>query len=492
MTDGHGKSDSPIVPKKSPNKTQPKVAEGMEGRGLAKGNPLEQNARRTQGRSGCAPSALERIRQAAPRDRRQRLTALYHHVCEQERLREAYGGLKREAAPGIDGQTWRSYGEDLERNLRDLSDRLRRQAYRARPVCRAYIPRTDGRPRPIGLPALEDKIVQRAVGEVLNAIYEQEFLGFSYGFRPGRSAHDALDALSVGIATRKVNWVLDADIRGFFDALDQGWLRKFIEHRIGDRRIGRLIRKWLRAGVLEEGKRTRSEVGTVQGGSISPLLANIYLHYVLDLWVRRWRKREARGEVIVVRYADDFVVGFQHRLDAERFLADLRERLALFGLELQAGKTRIIEFGRFAASSRNRRGEGKPETFDFLGFTHICGQTRSGKFTVIRKTMRTRRQAKLQEIRAELRRRMHEPVPQVGAYLRSVVAGHVRYYGVPMNSHSLSAFRREVSRLWWKALNRRSQKRSITWPRMGRLVERWLPPARICHPYPWVRLGVTT
>jgi group II intron reverse transcriptase/maturase len=339
---------------------------------------------------------------------------------------------------------------------------------------------------------LEDKIVQRAVGKVLNAIYEQEFLGFSYGFRPGRSAHDALDALSVGIATRKVSWVLDADIRGFFDALDQGWLMKFIEHRIGDRRIGRLIRKWLRAGVLEEGKRTCSEVGTVQGGSISPLLANIYLHYVLDLWVRRWRKREARGEVIVVRYADDFVVGFQHRLDAESFLADLRERLTLFGLELQAGKTRIIEFGRFAAPSRNRRGEGKPETFDFLGFTHICGQTRSGKFTVIRKTMRTRRKAKLQEIRAELRRRMHEPVPQVGAYLRSVVAGHVRYYGVPMNSHSLSAFRREVSRLWWKALNRRSQKRSITWPRMGRLVERWLPPARICHPYPWVRLGVIT
>jgi RNA-directed DNA polymerase len=492
MMNGYGKSDSPIVPKKSPNKASQGAAEGMEGRGLAKGNPLEQNAPRMQGRESGAPSALERIREAARKDRKQRFTALYHHICDPDRLKVAYLGLKRDAAPGIDGETWRSYGEDLETNLRGLSERLRRGAYRARPVQRAYIPKADGRQRPIGLPVLEDKIVQRATVEVLNAIYEQDFLGFSYGFRPGRSQHNALDALSVGIFTKKVNWVLDADIRGFFGTLDHGWLVRFIEHRIGDRRIVRLIQKWLKAGVLEEGSRTQSEVGTVQGGNISPLLANIYLHYVFDLWVQRWRSKQAVGEAIVVRWADDFVVGFQHRSEAEGFLKDLRERFAKFGLELHSDKTRIIEFGRYAASNREKRGGGKPETFDFLGFTHICGKTRKGKFTVVRKTIRKRRQAKLKEVYAELRRRMHIPVPEQGKYLRSVVGGHVRYYGVPMNGHAISAFRKEVCRLWYKVLRRRSQKHRLTWDRMQRLIARWIPLARVCHPYPLVRFGVLT
>jgi len=467
------------------------VAEGVEGRGLAKGNLPGCNAVRTQSRA-AAPSALERVRQAAARDRKQRFTALLHHVHDGERLRAAYLALKREAAPGIDGETWQSYGENLESNLQDLSARLQRGAYRAKPVRRAYIPKADGRRRPLGVPALEDKIVQRAVVEVLNAIYETDFLGFSYGFRPGRSPHQALDALTVGIERRPVNWVLDADIRGFFDTLDHGWLVRFVEHRVADRRVVRLIQKWLRAGVLEEGKRTRSEVGTVQGGSISPLLANLYLHYVFDLWVHRWRRKEAHGDVVVVRFADDFVVGFEHRHEAERFLTELRARLARFGLELHPGKTRLIEFGRAADRNRRGRGDGKPETFNFLGFTHACGKTRKGWFTVLRQTMRQRWRAKLRDVKAVLRRRLHDPLPELGAYLRSVLLGHYRYYGVPRNGPALTAFRSAVSWLWWQALKRRSQKHRVTGARKVRLSHRWLPYARICHPYPAVRFGVIT
>jgi RNA-directed DNA polymerase len=491
MMSSHGKSDSAIVPEKSPNKAIERAAEAMEGRGLVKGKTLEQTTLRTQRRGGV-PSALERIRKAARKDRKQRFTTLLHHVYGVERLRESYFRLKREAAPGIDGETWHQYGERLGENLQDLSGRLKRGAYRARPGQRVYIPKADGRKRPIGVLVLEDKIVQRATAEVMGAIYEQDFLGFSYGFRPGRSAHQALDALTVGLMTKKVNWVLDADIRGFFDTLDHGWLVKFVGHRMGDRRIVRLIRKWLKAGVLEEGKRIQKEVGTVQGGSISPLLANIYLHYVFDLWVQQWRKREAQGEVIVVRYSDDFIVGFQHRHEAERFLVALQERLRGFGLELHPEKTRILEFGRFAREDRNRRGERKPETFTFLGFTHICSETRKGVFTVLRKTMRTRRQAKLREVYLELRRRMHNPIPEQGAYVRSVVGGHIRYYGVPRNGPSISAFRKEVCKLWWKALKRRSHKHRLVWGRMKRLMDRWLPSARVCHPYPLARLGVIT
>jgi len=366
----HEKSDHPIVPAKSPNKgtgEEPRLAEAMEGRGWAKGNPSQGDTSRTQGRVKDVPSALARIREAAERSKGERFTALYHHICEPEMLRRAYLSLKREAAPGVDGETWQTYGEGLEGNLRDLSERLKRGAYHAKPVRRVYIPKGDGRQRPIGVTTLEDKIVQRATVEVLNAVYEADFVGFSYGFRPGRKAHDALDALWVGLITRKVNWVLDADIRGYFDTIDHGWLVKFIEHRIGDQRVVRLIQKWLKAGVLEDGTRTRSETGTPQGGSASPLLANIYLHYVFDLWVRQWRQRQAHGEVIVVRYADDFLVGFEHRAEAERFLEDLRVRLAAFGLALHAEKTRLIEFGRYAARDRARRGEGKPATFDFFG-----------------------------------------------------------------------------------------------------------------------------
>jgi group II intron reverse transcriptase/maturase len=465
----------------------------MEGRGLAKGNSPERNALRTQSRGG-APSALERVRQAATRNKKQQFTALLHHIYDVKRLWAAFFQIKRNAAAGIDGETWEHYAKNLEGNLQDLSQRLRRGAYRAKPVRRAYIPKV-GKPgelRPLGVPALEDKIVQRATVEVLNAIYEQDFLGFSYGFRPGRSPHQALDALAVGIGTRPVNWVLDADIRKFYDTLDQGWLVKFVEHRIADRRVVRLIQKWLKAGVLEEGQRVQSEIGTVQGGSISPLLSNIYLHYVLDLWVQRWRRKQARGEVIFVRFADDFVVGFQHRGDAEQFLAELRERFARFGLQLHADKTRIVEFGRYAEQNRRNRGDGPPETFNFLGFTHSCGKTRKGHFTVLRQTMRQRWQAKLRAVKEELRRRLHTPIAEQGAYLRSVLSGHFRYYGVPMNGPALSAFRGAVGYLWRTVLRRRSQGNHLTWHRLQRLVQRWFPPARICHPYPLARLGVFT
>ncbi len=492
MTNGSGASDRPVVPAKPLNKAERTAAEAVEGRGWAKGNLQESNALRTQSRAG-APSALERVREVAREDKNQRFTALLHHVYDVERLRTAFLALKREAAAGVDGETWRHYREHLEENLQELSARLKRGAYRAKPVRRVFIPKSDGRQRPLGVPVLEDKIVQRTVVEVLNAIYEEDFLGFSYGFRPGRSPHQALDALTVGITTKKVNWVLDADLRSFFDTLKHAWLVQFIEHRVADRRIVRLIQKWLAAGVLEEGKRIHSEVGTVQGGSVSPLLANIYLHYVFDLWVQRWRHKQARGDVVVVRFADDFVVGFQHRVEAERFLAELRERFARFGLELHPEKTRLIEFGRFARQNRaDRGGGGAPETFNFLGFTHSCGKTRKGGFTVLRQTMRTRWQAKLREVKTELRRRLHEPIPQVGAYLRSVVLGHVRYYGVPMNGPAIGAFRQAIGRLWWRALRRRSQGNHLPWHRMQRLLTDWLPPVRICHPYPLVRFGVIT
>ena len=492
MMNGHGKSDRPSVPMKSQNKAEQSAAEGMEGKGLAKGNLRQQNAPRTPSRKG-AHSALERVREAARKDRKLKFTALLHHVYNVEMLRGAYFALKREAAPGMDGETWRHYGERLESNLQDLSERLKRGAYRAKPVRRVYIPKADGRQRPLGVTALEDKIVQRATVEVMNSIYETDFLGFSYGFRPGRSQHNALDALYTGLLTRKVNWVLDIDIRGFFDAIDHEWLVKFVEHRIADRRVVRLIQKWLNAGVLEDGKRMRVEEGTPQGGSASPLLANIYLHYVFDLWVQVWRRKLASGDMIVVRFADDIVVGFQSKSDAERFWAELIERFQKFRLELHPDKTRLLEFGPFAAENRKRRGEGKPETFNFLGFTHICGKKRSnGRFTVVRQTIRKRLQAKLSEVKAELRRRMHDPIPEVGRWLGVVVGGHIRYYGVPMNSPALHLFRFQVGWLWHRALSRRSQNGRVLWDRMRRLIDRYLPPAHIYHPYPLRRLGVIT
>ena len=491
MMHDHGTSDSSIVPTNSPNTAAEPAAEAREGSELAKRNSLDGHGDRTQGRV-VAPDGIERVRQAARRNRKQRFTALLHHVYDIDRLRTAYFALKRDAAAGIDGETWQHYGEALEANLRDLAARVKRGAFRASPVRRAYIPKTDGRQRPLGVPTLEDKLVQRAVVEVLNAIYEQDFLGFSYGFRPKRSPHQALDALTVGIETRRVNWVLDADIRAFFDTLDHEWLIRFVEHRVADRRVVRLIQKWLRAGVLEDGARICSEVGTVQGGSISPLLANIYLHYVFDLWLHRWRKRDARGEIVVVRFADDFVIGFEHREDAERLLGELRERCARFGLALHPDKTRLIEFGRHADRNRRGRGDGKPETFNFLGFTHTCSKTRKGQFTVLRETMRPRWQAKLQEVTTELRRRLHVPIPEQGAYLRSVLLGHARYYGVPRNGPRLSAFRFALVRRWHAALRRRSQTARVSWDRMTRLSTHWLPFPRIYHPYPSQRLALVT
>jgi RNA-directed DNA polymerase len=491
MTDDRRKSDRLVVPQKPPNNAGRPAAEAGEGSERAKGNSPESHDDRTQGRVN-ASAGIERVRQAARRDTKQRFTALVHHVYDVERLRTAYLALKRDAAAGVDGQTWQQYGEALEANLRDLAARIQRGAFRASPVRRAYIPKADGRQRPLGVPTLEDKIVQRAVVEVLNAIYEHDFLGFSYGFRPQRSPHQALDALTVGIETRRVNWVLDADIQGFFDTLNHEWLVRFLEHRVADRRVVRLIQKWLRAGVLENGERRRSETGTVQGGSISPLLANIYLHYVFDLWVQRWRRTGARGDVVVVRFADDFVVGFEHREEAERFLVDLRERFARFGLTLHPDKTRLIEFGRRADRNRRGRGDGKPETFNFLGFTHSCSQTRKGRFTVLRQTMRRRWQAKLREVSLELRQRLHDPIPHQGAYLRSVVMGHTRYYGVPRNGPSLTAFHAALVRLWRVALMRRSQTAFVSWERMRRLTARWLPGPHICHPYPNQRLACAT
>lgn len=485
MMHGRGQSDSSIVPKKTPNNAPDRAAEVLEGRVLTKENLLEQNVPRTQGRVGM-PSALKRVRAAVLRDRQQRFTALFHHVYDLKLLRAAYGQLKRTAAAGVDGETWKHYGRNLDENLRDLSERLRRGAYRASPVRRAYIAKADGRQRPLGVPTLEDKIVQRAVVNVLNEIYEPVFFGFSYGYRPGRRPHAALDALAVAIHRRNVNWVLDADIQSFFDTLDHGWLVQFVEHLIGDRRIVRLIQKWLRAGVLEDGQLTLGEVGTVQGGSISPLLANIYLHYVFDLWVQQWRKK-ARGDVAVIRYADDFVVGFEHRDEAEQFQVELAERLAKFSLTLHPQKTRLIAFGRQAARNWRERGGPKPGTFNFLGFTHSCGKTRKGRFIVLRRTMRDRMRRKLSEVKAKLEQRLHDPIPEVGEYLSAVVTGHYQYYGVPLNYDSLRSFWLGVTRLWRASLACRSQRGRVSWERVTRLVDHWLPPPRIRHPWPWVR-----
>jgi group II intron reverse transcriptase/maturase len=460
----------------------------VEGRRQAKGNAGPQNTSRAQDRQGV-PSAWDRIRQAAKTDKGRRFTTLLHHVYNIETLREAYFGLKRDAAPGVDGETWQTYGDHLEANLKDLSERLQRGAYRAKPVRRVYIPKPDGRQRPLGVTTLEDKVVQRALVLVLNCIYETDFLGFSYGFRPGRKPHDALDALYVGIKRRKVNWVLDADIRGYFDAISHECLVKLVEHRIADRRVVRLIQKWLNAGVLEDGERTRSEMGTPQGGGISPLLANIYLHYVFDLWVRDWR-RQAKGDVIVVRFADDIIVGFQHETEARRFWAELRERFAAYGLELHPEKTRLIEFGRHAAENRKRNGRGKPETFDFLGFTHICGKTRKGRFAHVRHTMRKRLRAKLREVKEAFRTRWHHPVPEVGKWLASIIRGHLNYYAVPLNFDAIEAFHRQVVRLWKRGLSRRSHKAYITWERMGRIARRFLPRPRIVHPWPDERFAL--
>jgi RNA-directed DNA polymerase len=499
MMHGHEKSDSVIVAEKPANKAEqpaaeqtaaePTAAETVEPRTETKGNAGQQSTCRAQYRISV-PQALERIRRVARERKKERFTALFHHISI-DLLEEAFYELKTDAAPGVDRLTWKDYETDLERNLEDLHNRVQSGAYRARPSRRVYIPKPDGRQRPLAVAALEDKIVQRAVVALLNAIYEEDFLGISYGFRPGRGTHDALDALCVGIDSRKVSYILDADIRSFFDEISQEWLIRFLEHRIGDRRIIRLIQKWLKAGILEAGVVSVSEKGTGQGSVISPLLANIYLHYVLDLWAVRWRRREATGDMIIVRYADDFIVGFQHESDARRFLDEMRARLQEFALTLHPEKTRLIEFGRFAAERRKRRGLGKPETFNFLGFTFICGKTRAGKFQIKRKTRRDRMRAKLKMIKEEMWRRMHQPIPVQGKWLWYVVRGYFNYHAVPTNFRALVAFRTEIAKRWYRVLTRRSERTKLNWERMKRLIDDWLPKPRILHPWPDKRFAVS-
>jgi RNA-directed DNA polymerase len=489
MMHGRGKSDTAIVAGKPTNKVEQSTAEPAEPRAVAKGNASQHSTRRMQNR-GSVSQGLERIRQAAKERKEERFTALLHHVSI-ELLEEAFFDLKRNAAAGVDAMTWQDYATDLERKLEDLHARVHRGAYRALPSRRVYLPKSDGGQRPLAVAALEDKIVQRATVAVLNAIYEEDFLGFSYGFRPGRGAHDAMDALCVGISSRKVNWILDADIRSFFDTVNQEWLVRFVGHRIGDRRIIRLIQKWLKAGILEDGIVSVSEKGTGQGAVISPLLASIYLHYVLDLWAERWRRREATGDMIIVRYADDFIVGFEHEQDARRFLDALRERVEEFALSLHPEKTRLIEFGRNAENNRKRRGLGKPETFNFLGFTFICGRSRRGNFQIKRKSRRDRMRATLQAIKQELRERMHQPIPIQGKWLRQVVTGYFNYHAVPTNSSTLSAFRFFVTKLWKRTLRRRGQRDRTDWERITRLADDWLPQPKIRHPWPSARFAVT-
>jgi len=461
----------------------------VERRAEAKGNADQQSTHRTPSRAGVT-QALERIRKTARERKKERFTALLHHISV-EHLEAAFFELEETAASGVDGLRWRAYEADRERKLEDLHGGLHRGAYRPLPSRRVYIPKPDGRQRPLAVAALEDKIVQRATVAVLNAIYEEDFLGFSYGFRPRRGAHDAMDALVVGIERRKVNFILDADIQSFFDTVSQEWLIRFVEHRIGDQRIIRLIRKWLRAGVLEDGVVTVSDRATGQGAVISPLLANIYLHYGLDLWVERWRRHEATGDVIIVRYADDFIVGFEHESDARRFLDAMRERLGKFALSLHPEKTRLIEFGRDAAENRKRRGLGKPETFDFLGFTFICGKSRRGKFLIKRKSRRDRMRAKLRAIKQELRRRMHQSIPEQGKWLKQVVNGYFNYHAVPTNSHALVVFRDELIRGWRRSLRRRSQRGARTWEWLRSVADEWLPQPQILHPWPNQRFAVT-
>lgn len=484
------KSDAPIVPASHANKVDVSAAERVEGSGAKERNAELQSTVRTQGRNAVS-QAQDRIREAVTRNSQEKLTALLHHMTV-DALRVAFFNLKRNAAPGVDRLTWDEYANGVEERLVDLHGRVRGGTYRALPSRRKFIPKPDGRLRPLGIAALEDKIVQAAVVTILTPVYEAEFLGFSYGFRPGRRQHNALDALGYGIARRKVHWILDADIRSFFDTVNHDWLIKFVGHRIGDKRVIRLIQKWLKAGVLEDGLEIATTQGTPQGAVISPLLANIYLHYVFDLWALRWRKRQSHGDMIVIRYADDTVLGFEHREDAELFLKELHIRLAQFGLSLHPDKTRLIEFGKTAIDDRNQRGDGKPETFDFLGFTHYCMKKRAGSgFVLGRKTQAKRKRAKLKAIKDTLRKHMHATINEQGRWLASVLRGYFAYFAVPTNSASLSAFRQQVKERWLRVLRRRSQQRHLTWSGVQKFVDRHLPVPRVLHPWPEQRFHVT-
>jgi len=482
------KSDSVVVAAKPTNKAEQSAAEPVEPRTGTKGNVGQQSTRRAQDRESVS-QALERVRQAARQGKKEKFTSLLHHV-DTAMLRTAFYAMKRDAAPGVDGMTWETYERDLDRRIEELYARVKSGAYRALPSRRSYIPKEDGSKRPLAVMALEDKIVQRATAAVLSAIHEEDFLGFSYGFRPKRSQHDALDALIVGISSKKVNFILDADIRSFFTEVSQEWVVRFLDHRIGDTRILRLVQKWLRAGVLEDGIVTIEEKGTGQGSVISPLLSNVYLHYVFDLWAERWRRREATGDMIMIRYADDLVVGFQHESDARRFWDAMRDRLREFSLSLHPDKTRLIEFGRFAAQNCNKRGRAKPETFKFLGFVLICDKSRRGDFRIRRKSRRDRMHAKLREIKEALRQRTNRPIPETGKWLAQVVSGYFAYHAVPTNGLALTAFRYHVTMLWHRQLCRRSQRARLVWTRMAKLADEFLPKPQILHPWPSVRFAV--
>jgi len=486
---GQEESDPGIVAAKPTNKAGRPAAESVEPRPGTEGNVGQQSTRRAQNRARVT-QALERVRTAARLRRKEQFTALLHHITV-DTLQTAFYALQRKAAAGVDGLTWRDYEANLEPWLSDLHDRVHRGTYRPQPSRRTYIPKADGRRRPLAIAALEDKIIQGATVMVLNAIYEVDFCGFSYGFRPGRGPHDAMDALCVAIDQRNVNWIIDADIQNFFGAVSQEWLLRFLEHRIGDKRIIRLIQKWLRSGILEDGIVTVDDRGTGQGSVISPLLGNVYLHYVLDLWANRWRQRDAAGDMIIVRYADDVIVGFEREDDARRFLDAMRARLEEFALSLHPDKTRLIEFGRVAAANRKKRGLGRPETFDFLGFTFICGKSRRGQFQLQRKTRGDRMSKKLQDIKVELRRRMHWPISEQGKWLRQIVAGHFAYFAVPTNIRALTTFRYQVIGLWRRWLRRRSQKDDATWERIVKLADDHLPKPRNLHPWPSIRFAVT-
>jgi RNA-directed DNA polymerase len=474
-------SRAPVVPEKSANSVVT-PEESVEGRGAANGNPPSETC--TGHSAGLsALTDLARVGERARKQKGEQFNNLLSHIKE-PLLREAYQRLTRNAAVGVDGETWAQYGEHLDARLMDLQERVHRGSYHPQSVRRVHIPKPDGRTRPLGIPALEDKVLQQAVRMVLEPIYEADFVGFSYGFRPNRSQHKALDALYVFLGG-KTNWVLDVDIRSFFDTIDHGWMRKFIEHRIGDKRLVRLLLKWLNAGVMEDGKLHEVTAGTPQGGIISPLLSNVYLHYVLDLWVQQWRKQSARGEVYIVRYADDLVMGFQHEQDARAMHTAMAERLAKFSLELHPEKTRLIRFGRFARRDSALDGRTRPETFDFLGFTHICAEGPDGRFRVVRRTARKKRTAKLAALKEEIERRKHHRVVEQHAWLSSVVRGHVNYYGVPGNFSALAAFRHRVRVTWHRALQRRSQRARWTQAKHAAFDERFpLPRPRITHDHP--------
>jgi len=489
------KSDSVILPMKPSNKEGLPSAEMVEGRTLPEGNSDQTAAVRTQCRE-AASNGLMAVRQAALRFKTQaegemRFSALLHHITV-ELLEQSYFALKRKAAPGIDGVRWQAYGEGLNESLKELHQRIHRGSYRAKPARRTMIPKADGTERPLSILCLEDKIVQQAVVSVLKAIYEPEFLGFSYGFRAGRSQHDALDALSTGIYRKRVNWVLDADIQGFFDAMSHDWLLRFLRHRIADRRLLRLITKWLKVGTIHDGRHELSNRGTPQGAVISPILANVYLHYVFDLWANRWRQEKASGDVLMIRYADDLVLGFEHEGEVKAFLAEMGERLQMFGLTLHPEKTRLIQFGRRAINDRKRQGLGKPETFDFLGFTHCTISRKRGKFVIGRTTIRKRMLAQLKLLKREFRRRLHAPIYETGIWLRRVLQGYLNYFAVSGNDRSLWQFYNRVRCYWLKALRRRSQKAFISWSQFMRLTSGFFPRIRVLHPLPLTRFDART